>query len=156
MRLDRALKECACPYCHKKGELKRDPITRLLTCNACHVANISEDIVAFHNQSSSTVASLPTTEKANYVIERDQWVTDESTGMTIEGVAYFLPKLSQDEIPTLYVDKALCEFFAWLHKDAIANQKRWGRDYLRRTGRQVVAKTRHEGKLIKQYDYVES
>lgn len=154
MRLDKSPKEYCCPYCHKKGSLEWHPATRLLQCNACHISNLSEDVIAIYNTSSSVVATMPTSNKADYVIDQDQVFEDEETGQTIEGVAYHVPRLPAEEIPTLYVDKALCEFFAWLYKDAVAKQKRWGRDFVRSTGQRVIGKTRHEGKLIKQYGYV--
>lgn len=157
---DDSLDRLECPHCKKTGGLSWDYASRSVRCSYCYVSGIdlasimekkaSEDGTKSPKNKRKRPNSEPQTISPSAVPATDEEFTVDiylnDQGQRVV-VAYALPK--KPHPPEVYVSRQQCLFQQWRLKQQIINEKRYGRDDLRRRGFVEVERHRHEGRIVK-------
>lgn len=155
------LANAKCPLCHERGGLAFDFVSRAFRCDRCSAQGITRSMIDF----AEAMDKVPKTKPPNPRTRRQQETpparADDDDADVVEdryrdrdgkvvSVRMVAPRRQARYVPDLDVTEGMLAFTRWRLAKEIANERRYGRDWLRQRGYRVVAKRRDEqGRLIR-------
>lgn len=154
---DSSFENLECPNCKKVGGMSWDYASRSVRCSNCYASGMDLGAIMEKSSGGRRKSTRPREQVKPFTTNpgsSDPTSDDEFTAdiyVNQEGrrvvVSYAVPKAGNSEL--LEANPAKCAFHRWRLHELIANEKRYGRDNLRKRGFIEVERHRHEGKIVR-------